>query len=41
MYLLLNDRDEQALLQLLKDSTKEIILDWRLARVLLMVCLQA
>lgn len=41
MYLLLNDRGVQFILQLLKDYTKYIILDWRLATVLFMVSPQA
>lgn len=41
MYLLLSDRCVQPILQLLKDCTKYIILVWRLATVLFMVCPQA
>lgn len=41
MYLLLNDRGVQLILQLLNDCIKYIILDWRLATVLFMVSPQA
>lgn len=40
MYLLLNDRGVQPILQLLKDCTKYISLDWRLATILFL-CPQA